>query len=82
MEYVDTALYGSLYRRELLRLALEDMGWREDGTLAIIDGRRYQFKGLKKGVAIEENFSAYEYILEGLFGCSLDLTWVGLQQEF
>jgi hypothetical protein len=47
------------------------MGWREDGTLAIIDGRRYQFKGLKKGVAIEGNFSAYEYILEGLFRLQL-----------
>ena len=71
MEYVDTALYGPLYRRELRRLALEDMGWREDGTLAIIDGRRFQFKGLKKGVAIEGNFSAYEYILEDLFRLQL-----------
>ena len=70
LEYVDTALYGSLYRRELLRLALEEMGWqegRDNGSLNILDGRRYQYKGFKKGVAIEGNFSVYEYILEGLF---------------
>jgi len=67
LEYVNDALYGSLYRRELLRQTLDEMGWRENGTLNILDGRRYQYKGFKKGVAIEGNFSAYEYILEGLF---------------
>jgi hypothetical protein len=70
LEYVGDALYGTLYRRELLRQALEEMGWqegREDGSLNILDGRRYQYKGFKKGVAIEGNFSVYEYILEGLF---------------
>jgi hypothetical protein len=74
LEYIDTALYGSLYRRELLRLALEEMGWqegREDGMLNILDGRRYQYKGFKKGIAIEGNFSVYEYILEGLFRLQL-----------
>jgi len=34
--------------------------------LNFLDGRGYQFKGFKKGVAIEGNFSAYEFILEGL----------------
>ncbi len=67
LEYVDDALYGSIYRRELLRQALDEMDWRENGTLNIIDGRRYQYKGFKRGVAIEGNFSVYEYILEGLF---------------
>ena len=68
LEYVEEALYGSLYRRELLRNALEEMGWRENGdSLRIIDGRRYEYKGFKRGVAIEANFSAYEYILEGIF---------------
>jgi len=67
LEYVDDALYGSIYRRELLRQALDEMDWREDGTLNILDGRRYQYKGFKRGVAIEGNFSVYEYILEGLF---------------
>jgi hypothetical protein len=64
LQYVDDALYGSLYRGELLRLALDDMGWTK---FSILDGRRYQYKGFKKGVAIEGNFSAYEYILEGSF---------------
>ena len=68
-EYVNDALYGSIYRGELLRQALDEMDWRENGNgeLKILDGRRYQYKGFKKGVAIEGNFSVYEYILEGLF---------------
>jgi hypothetical protein len=57
----------SIFRRELLRQSLEEMDWRGNGTLNILDGRRYPYKGFKKGVAIEGNFSAYEYILEGLF---------------
>ncbi len=64
LEYVDDALYGSLYRGELLRLALDEMGWTK---FNILDGRRYQYKGFKKGVAIEGSFSTYEYILEGSF---------------
>lgn len=67
LEYLEEALYGSLHRRELLRQALEEMGWRENGSLNFLEGRRYQYKGFKKGVAIEGNFSAYEFILEGVF---------------
>ena len=70
LENVDISLRGSLYRRELLRLALEETGWqegKENGSLNILVGRRYQYKGFKRGVAIEGNFSVYEYILEGLF---------------
>ena len=67
LEYIDDVLCGTIYRRELLRESLEEMDWRENGTLNILDGRRYQYKGFKRGVAIEGNFSAYEYILEGLF---------------
>ena len=67
LEYIDEVLFGTIYRRELLRESLEEMDWRENGTLNILDGRRYQYKGFKRGVAIEGNFSAYEYILEGLF---------------
>jgi len=67
LEYLDDALYGTLYRRELFRQALDEMEWRHNGEmLNFLDGRRYQFKGFKKGVAIEGNFSAYEFILEGL----------------
>ena len=67
LEYIDDVLCGTIHRRELLRQSLEEMDWRENGTLNILDGRRYQYKGFKRGVAIEGSFSAYEFILEGLF---------------
>ena len=66
MEYLDDVLYGSIYRRELLRLALEETGWREIKDLNILKGRRYCYKGMKKGVAIEGNLSCYEYLQDGL----------------
>jgi hypothetical protein len=66
LAYVEEAVYGALYKRELTNLALEEMGWRE-GNLNILEGRRYQYLGIKRGVAISGSFSAYEYILEGLF---------------
>ncbi len=50
-----------------MRQALGEMEWRRtDEALIILEGRRYRFKGIKKGIGIEGNFSAYEYILEGL----------------
>ena len=67
LEYIDDVLCGTIHRRELLRQSLEEMGWRENGSLNLLEGRRYQYKGFKKGVALEGNFSAYEFILEGLF---------------
>ena len=67
LEYVADALHGTLYRGELLRQALDDSGWRENGSLNILPGRRYQYKGFKKGIALEGSFAAYEFILEGLF---------------
>ena len=67
LEYLSDVLFGSLYRKELLRRALEECDWRENAeALNILEGRRYQYKGFKKGIAIEGNFSAYEAILEGL----------------
>ena len=53
---------------ELLREALEEMGWRpeDNGALRFLDGRRYEYKGFKRDIAIEGNFSAYEFIIEGL----------------
>src|SRR5665648_549193 len=67
MQYLDDVLYGSLYRRELLRDGLQECGWRDNGSLNFLEGRRYQFKGFKSGIAIEVNLNFYEYILEGLF---------------
>ena len=66
LEYVEAMLYGTLYKRELTIQALKESDWRNE-DLSILDGRRYQYKGFKKGVAIEGNFASYEYILEGLF---------------
>ena len=66
MEYIYDSLVGSLYRGELLRIALDDMDWRENGTLNILPGRRYMYKGFKRGVAIDGSFAAYEFIIEGL----------------
>jgi hypothetical protein len=67
LNYLSDVLQGTIQRGELLRQALDEMGWRENGSLNILDGRRYQYKGFKKGVALDGSFAAYEYILEGLF---------------
>lgn len=65
---IEQSLYGTIHRREVLRQVLEEMGWRGNGeSLTIVEKRRYQYKGIKNDVAIEGNFSAYEFILEGLF---------------
>lgn len=67
MEYIDTVMSGSLYKRELLRLSLDEMDWQRDREfLRVFENRRYLYKGFKNGVAIDGNLSAYEYILEGL----------------
>lgn len=73
LEYIDDVLYGTVHKRELLRQALEEMGWRpkDNNVLKFIEGRGYQYKGFKNDIAIEANFSAYEFILEGLFRLQL-----------
>jgi len=70
--YIDDVLSGAVYKRELFRQAIDEMGWlAPNGDMNILEGRRYRYKGLKKSIAIEGNFSAYEYILEGLFRLQL-----------
>jgi len=66
METLDDALCGTYYKKELMRNALEETDWRRCEDLSILPGRRYSYKGIKRGVAIEGNFANYEYILEGL----------------
>lgn len=68
--YVDLSLGDAHFKDELFRQSLGDLGWR-DQKLTILDGRRYQYKGLKRRIAIEGNFSSYEYILNGL--CRLQI---------
>jgi hypothetical protein len=76
LEYLDNVLYGSIHRRELLRQALDEMGWRQKRVLTVLDGRRYYYKGLKQGVALEGSLAVYEYILEGLLRLQ-----IGFQKE-
>jgi hypothetical protein len=66
LNYLNDVLQGTIQRGELLRQALDEMGWRENGSLSILDGRRYQYKGFKKGIALEGSFSSFEYLLTGL----------------
>ena len=67
-EYIYDALSGIVYTREILRSALEYMNWRDDTTaLNILDGRRYKYKGVKGTIAMDGNFSSYEYLHTGLF---------------
>jgi len=66
LDYVADVLTGTIQRGELLRQALDEMGWRENGSLKILEGRRYQWKGFKKGIALEGSFSSFEYLLTGL----------------
>jgi len=65
MQYLSDALHGTLFRGELLRQALTEMDWRHE-PLNILNGRRYQYKGLRQKVAIDGSFSSYEYIQDAL----------------
>ena len=66
-DYIDTVLYGTLYKGGLLRQALEECDWRQDPEqLKILKGRRYAFKGLRNGIAIDGQFSSYESIWDSL----------------
>jgi hypothetical protein len=66
-ETIEAFLYGSLHKRGLLIQALEESDWREEPEkLKILNGRRYQFKGLRNGIAIDGQFSSYEAIWDSL----------------
>lgn len=66
LEYLDTVLFEAPNKGELLKEALKDLGWREDGTLNIMEGRRYQHKGFKNRIAVEGYIGTFEN-LEGIF---------------
>ena len=66
-DYVHDVLAGTIQRGELLRQALAEMGWRDEGVpLNILNGRRYKWKGIKRSVALEGSFASFEYLLTGL----------------
>jgi len=67
MEYIDDVMAGTLYNGELLKMALDETDWiRDADALRILENRRYQYKGFKRGIAMDGNLSSYEYLLEGL----------------
>jgi hypothetical protein len=66
MEYLNDCLYGSFHKGELLRQALQEMDWRQNGDLNVLDGRRYFYKGFRKRVAMDGSFSSYEYVQDAL----------------
>jgi len=73
-DYIDSVLYGTLYKGGLLRQALEECDWRGDPEqLKILNGRRYAFKGFRNGIAIDGQFSSYESIWDSLL--RLQIGW-------
>jgi len=66
--WIERDLPGSGFPNTALKSILEDCGWRDNPeSLKIIDGRRYQYKGYLKRIAVEANLVYYEYLWEGLF---------------
>jgi hypothetical protein len=73
-DYIDSVLYGTLYKGGLLRQALEECDWRQDlEKLKILNGRRYTFKGFRNGIAIDGQFASYEAIWDSLL--RLQIGW-------
>jgi hypothetical protein len=73
-ESVEAFLYGTLRKGGLLRQALEECDWRQDPEgLKILPGRKYTFKGIRNGVAIDGNFASYEAIWDSLL--RLQIGW-------
>jgi hypothetical protein len=66
MEYLNDCLYGTYHKGEILRQALKEMDWRQNGDLNILDGRKYFYKGFRNRVAMDGSFSSYEYIHDAL----------------
>ena len=71
LDHVDQILHGSFATSKQLKETLKEMGWREDGTLEILEKRKYRYMGYKSRVGLEANFSSYEYIQPALFKLQL-----------
>ena len=73
-ETIEAFLFGTLRKGGLLRQALEEADWRQDPEqLKILNGRRYAFKGIRNGIAIDGQFSSYESIWDSLL--RLQIGW-------
>ena len=66
VEHVFNVLKGNLFPDNLLRIALDEMGWHKGSTWNIVAGHHYQFEGFKNGVGLEECLGACGCIVEGL----------------
>jgi hypothetical protein len=66
MEYLHDCLFGTRHKDEIMRQALKEMDWRQNGDTKILEGRRYAYKGFKNRIAIDGSFSSYEYIQDAL----------------
>lgn len=71
LDYIDIVIYEGYLRGYFLKNALEDLGWRDTQDLIIIPGRRYRYKGLLNGIAIEASLYCYEGLWEALFRLQL-----------
>jgi len=72
IEYLDQVLCGSQHHGELLKQALGETDWRRNSSdLTILEGRKYQYKGLLQGVAIDGNITVYEDLQPALFRLQL-----------
>ena len=72
MAFIDETLTGAANHGELLRQALTQTEWRNESVdLKILEGRRYSYKGWKNRVAIDGNFTVYEYLQTALFRLQL-----------
>jgi len=67
LQYLDDVLFEAPNRGGLLKQALEEVDWRDNGSLTLLDGRGYKLTGFKDRIALQGNLSSYESILEGLF---------------
>jgi len=64
--YLDDILYGAGHKRELLKLCMEEMDWLNKDDMKILEGRRYSYRGFKRGVAVESALGMYEFIQTAL----------------
>jgi len=72
LENLDQRLHSGESQKEAVKKALSEAGWREKlEALKILSDRRYSYKGFRNGVALEANFSFYEYLQPGLFRLQL-----------
>ncbi len=67
LDCIDQDLHDRIYRGTILKQTLDYLGWRENGDVPILEGRRYSYKGMRNRVAIEAALTNYEAILDALF---------------